>query len=61
MKKRFISLYANEEEQKNFELIKKDMRRKSDSDTLRALIGEKAEKILSKNVAITNAFKKREG
>lgn len=49
---RQLALGANEEEIRKFELIKNFHCRKSDSDMLRFLINQEAEKILPKNTPI---------
>ena len=48
---RQLSLFANAEECRKFEFVKSFYCRKSDSDMLRFLINQEAEKILSKNTA----------
>ena len=47
--KKQIALQANEEEVRLIELIKEHHHRKSDSDMIRFLINQEAEKILNKN------------
>ena len=51
MRKKQISIFANEQEQKDFELIRKILERKTESDTIRAMISI-VKKILSKNIDI---------
>lgn len=45
-----ISIFANEQELKDFQFIKERLERNSDSDTVRAMISM-CKKILEKNVA----------
>jgi len=49
---RQLALGATEEEIRKFELIKNFYCRKSDSDMIRFLINQEAEKILPKNIPI---------
>ena len=49
---RQLALAATIEEVKRFEAVKRYHKRSSDSDTLRFLIDQEAEKILSKNVPV---------
>lgn len=46
-----ISIFANEQETKDFQLIKEKLERKSDSDTVRAMISL-CKKILDNNITI---------
>ena len=46
-----LSMYANAEEAAQFEAIKLHHKRSSDSDTIRFLIQQEAEKIFGKNTA----------
>ena len=47
-----LTLFANEQECKDFELIKTKLERKSNGDTIRAMISL-CKKILSKNINIS--------
>ena len=46
-----ISIFANEQELNDFQFIKEKLERKSDSDTIRAMISL-CKKILCKNITI---------
>jgi len=50
---RHIALFASQEEVRKFELIKTFHCRKSDSDMVRFLINQEAEKIFPKNTPIS--------
>ena len=54
---RQLALSASAEEVRKFEVIKAHHRRRSDSDTIRFLIEQEAEKILSQNrpIGLNNA------
>ena len=49
---RQLAMGANKEEVRKFELIKEHHQRKSDSDMIRFLINQEAEKILKKSTPI---------
>ena len=50
-----IALFANEQEEKDFELVKQALERRSDADTVRAMISF-CKKNLTQNVAMPTIY-----
>ena len=59
MRTRQLSIFADEQELKDFEFVKEQLERKTDSDTIRAMI-KLCKKFLLRNVSIENTHKKTE-